>query len=177
MTDDPERPTVTQAVPTIGQIWRQLPLEQRQAMLEDFWQDEESGDQQVEALALLVQRFKFRPKTARTLPVGKKARYLVGMSSLPDSIAARALVSHHFLHRRPMMVAFLDALGLTHEDGVISDEVVKPDPEKLDAAVAVIAATYPREDVALYLATLAAQDAEAWGTLADRAEAKPSPEA
>ena len=32
-----------------------------------------------------------------------------------------------------MMAAFLDALGIAHEDGLIAqDETPKPDPEKLD---------------------------------------------
>ena len=51
------------------------------------------------------------------------------------AVAARALVNYHLERQRPMMGAFLDSLGITHENGLISEEnVTKPDAEKLKAA-------------------------------------------
>jgi hypothetical protein len=64
-----------------------------------------------------------------------------------------------------MMGAFLDALGIAHEEGVIQAEDVKPDVEKLAPAVTQIAGAYPQEDVSLYLNTLLCQDPETWGAL------------
>jgi hypothetical protein len=72
------------------------------------------------------------------------------------------------------MAAFLDALGVAHENGLIGDQAVIPqEPEKLQAAVKATAAAFPAEDLALYLSTLAFQDPETWGRLADLPEAHP----
>jgi hypothetical protein len=48
-----------------------------------------------------------------------------------------------------MMAAFLDTLGLAHEDGVIQEENVQPDATKLAPAVSAIRAAYPRRRGAL----------------------------
>ena len=71
-----------------------------------------------------------------------------------------------------MMGEFLDALGIAHENGLITEEnVPKPDRERLKAAVAQLASSHPPEDVALYLSTLVSQDPDTWGDLAVAAEA------
>ena len=161
----------------MGKLWRQMSPEQRQAALEAFWRDEEAGEQQLEALALLVQRLKFRPKSVRGLAIDKKVRYLASVPFLSDSITARALVAYHLAQHRPMMGAFLDALGLPHDNGLITEESVTPDKDKMPAAAQAIAAAYPRQDVALYLSTLTAQDPETWGALAEFPEASLEPTA
>ncbi len=57
---------------------------------------------------------------------------------------------------------------MAHDEGLIKDEtVVKPESEKLRAAVAQIAGKYPADDVALYLSTLVSQDPDTWGELAE----------
>jgi hypothetical protein len=66
------------------------------------------------------------------------------------------------------MGAFLDALGIQHEDGLIANENVEPaGAEKVRAAAAELGRSYPAEDVALYLSTLMWQDPDAWAPLAD----------
>jgi hypothetical protein len=72
-----------------------------------------------------------------------------------------------------MMGAFLDALGITHENGLISDEgVTKPSADQLRAAADDISGKYPADDVALYFSTLVSQDPETWGELADLPQTK-----
>ena len=63
------------------------------------------------------------------------------------------------------MGTFLDALGITHENGLIKDDDVKPDPLKIGPAAAQIAQQFPAEHVSLYLNTLLCQDPETWGAL------------
>ena len=83
---------------------------------------------------------KFRAKSVLKLPVEKKTRYLVDAATVSDTVAARALVNYHLGRQRPMMGDFLDALGVAHEEGLIKEEtVVKPESEKLRAAVEQIA--------------------------------------
>ena len=88
-----------------------------------FWRESDSADQQIEAMVLMAQKLKARPKYIATLPVDKKARHLAHFAGMPDVLAARLLVSYHLGHQRPMMAAFLDALGIEHDHGLIADDL------------------------------------------------------
>ncbi len=131
-----------------------------------FWLDEEATDDQVQAVMLISQRKKFRPKTVVSLDTDRKARHLASLASLPDAIAARALIVYHLAEQRRMMGAFLDALGVKHENGLIEEDALKPEPAKFASAAERIAQEYPAESVSLYLGTLLCQDPETWGGLA-----------
>jgi hypothetical protein len=141
--------------------------EQRLQAAQAFWQDEQATDDQMQAVLLISQQRKFRPKTVIGFDNDRKARQLATLGTLPDAVAARTLVLYHLASQRPLMGAFLDALGIAHENGLIEDDNVKPDPDKLGPAVAQISEAYPAEDVNLYLSTLVCQDPETWGGLAD----------
>lgn len=66
-----------------------------------------------------------------------------------------------------MMGAFLDGLGIAHEDGLIADEnVARPEAGKLRDAAAELSTKYPADEVALYFSTLVSQDPDTWGELA-----------
>ena len=130
-----------------------------------FWLDEDATDDQVQAVMLIAQQKKFRPKFILGLDIDRKARHLATLGSLPDAIAARVLIVYHLAEQRPMMGTFLDALGIRHEDGLIQDDEVKPDPAKIGAAAAQIAQQFPAEHVALYLNTLLCQDPKTWGAV------------
>ena len=100
-----------------------------------FWADEQAALEQAEAVALISQQIKFRPKSVISLPIDKKAKHLAGLAQVSDLLAARLLIAYHLEHQRPMMGAFLDLLGIAHEDGLIKDEEPKaPDAETLDKA-------------------------------------------
>ena len=153
-------------LPRPSQLWKQLPAERKQAAAEAFWSDRNASVEQAEAIVAIAQRIKFRPKSVIALPVEKKARHLLALGTISELIAARLLVAYHLAEQRPMMGAFLDALGITHEEGLISeDEVEPPSAERLQQAATTIAGAYPAGDVALYLSTLRWQDPETWGGL------------
>ena len=80
------------------------------------------------------------------------------------------LVLYHLAEQRPLMSAFLDAAGIKHENGMIEDDALAPDPAKVRTAATTIASAHPKEDVALYLTTLFWQDPTAWGALAEALE-------
>ena len=141
--------------------------EQRRQAAQAFWRDEEAADDQVQAVLLISQQKKFRPKTVLSLDEERKTRHLASLPTLPDALAARILVIYHLAAQRPMMSAFLDALGIGHENGLIKDDGAKPAAAKIGPAVARIAQEYPTADVALYLNTLVCQDPETWESLRD----------
>jgi len=147
-------------------IWKRLSTERRIKAAEVFWSDEQSTEQQVEAVAAIASHMKFRTKSVVALALERKARYLATLPGIPETVAARALVSYHLQHQRPMMGAFLDALGIAHEDGLISEEnVTAPDAEKVRSAASELASRFPTQDVSLYFSTLVSQDPETWSEL------------
>ena len=150
---------------TPSRLWKRLSLDQRTRVAHAFWSDPEALDDQVQAALLIAQQKKFRPKTVVGLDVDRKARHLATLGSVPDATAARALVVYHLAEQRPMMGAFLDALGIAHENGLIQEDSVKPDAAKMGPAVAQLTQQFPVEDVRLYLSTLLSQDPETWGAL------------
>jgi hypothetical protein len=151
-----------------SQLWKDLPPERRQQAAEAFWRDEHAGAEQAEVLAMIAQKIKFRPKSVIALPVDKKARYLTTLAGVSEMVAARLLVAYHLEHQRPMMASFLDALKITHDNGLIADEELTPPANELLAeAAAHLATLYPAQDVRAYLTTLVWQDPETWGALSD----------
>lgn len=142
-----------------------MTLDQRQRAARAFWQEPEATDDQIQAALLIAQQKKFRAKTVIALDVDRKARHLASLASLPEAIAARALIVYHLADQRPMMGAFLDELGIAHENGLIKDDSVKPDAVKLGPAAEKISKQFPPDDVRLYFDTLRCQDPETWSAL------------
>lgn len=160
-------------IPRPSQLWKQLSPERKQQAAEAFWQDDNASLEQAEAVAAIAQRIKFRAKSVIALPVEKKARHLAALGGVSELLAARLLIAYHLSHQRPMMASFLDALGIAHEDGLIAEEeIAPPDAARLQQAAKAIAASYPADDVALYLSTLTWQDPDTWGALADVPESR-----
>src|SRR5438132_13654146 len=150
---------------TPSRLWKHMSLDQRTRIARAFWGDTEATDDQVQAALLIAQQKKFRPKTVIGLDVERKARHLATLGPMPEQIAARALIVYHLAEQRPMMGAFLDALGIAHENGLIQEEEVKPDAKKIAPAAAQIAKQFHAEDVRIYPNTLLCQDPEPSGPL------------
>ena len=160
-------------IPRPSQLWKQLPPERKIQAADAFWQDDNAGIEQAEAVAAIAQRIKFRAKSVLTMPREKKARQLAALPAVSELVAARLLVAYHLEQHRPMMGAFLDALGIPHDNGLIADEDLSPPSrERIGEAARALAASYPAEDVALYLSTLIWQDPETWGALAEAPESR-----
>ena len=157
---------MTETTLTPSRLWKQMTLDQRTRAARAFWADPEATDDQVQAAFLIAQQKKFRPKTVIGLDLDRKAKHLATLGGLPDAMAARTLIVYHLAEQRPMMGAFLDALGIAHENGLIQEDAVKPDADKIGPAAAHLAKQFPAEDVRVYLNTLLSQDPETWGGLA-----------
>jgi hypothetical protein len=154
-----------------SRLWKRMPSDRRVAAAELFWGDDQSAEQQAEAVAAIAAYMKFRMKSVVSLPVEKKSKYLSTLPTVSDAVAARALVNYHLERQRPMMAAFLDGLGIAHENGLITEErVTRPDREKLRALAAELATKFPADDVSLYFSTLVSQDPDTWGDLAEMPE-------
>jgi hypothetical protein len=158
-------------IPRPSQLWKRLSSERKLLAADAFWQDENAATEQAEAVVMIAQRIKFRIRSVQALPRDKKARHLVNLGAVSELVAARLLVAYHLHHQRAMMAAFLDALGIAHDNGLIAEEELRaPSADRLRDAARTIGTSYPAEDVALYLATLTWQDPETWAGLAELPE-------
>lgn len=150
-------------------LWKDLPPDRRVAAAEAFWRDDESPEirvQQLEAAALLARRLNFRPRSVQALSIERRARHLAQVQDVSDLVATRALIAYHFANQRPLMAAFLDALGIAHENGLIADETVDPpDAARISAALATVRQSFDAPDVDLYLRTLVALDGDTWAAI------------
>src|SRR5258706_7823190 len=154
-----------------SRLWKQLSAERKLQAADAFWRDENAANEQAEAIGLIAQRIKFRLKSVITMPVEKKSQYVLSMPAVSEMLAARLLVAYHLAHQRPMMGAFLDALGISHEEGIIAEVDVKPpSADALKKAASSLAASYPAGGVSLYLSTLVWQDPDTWVALAELPE-------
>jgi len=156
-----ETPTLTPAL-----IWREMSAAQRLAAAEPFWADEDSVSQQVEAVQAIARQLHFRPQSVVKLAPEKLARHLASVHKVSESLAGRLLVVYHLSTQRPLLEAFLDHLGIAHQEGLIAEDGEHtPAPDALQAAVDALRLRFPAQDVRLYLRTLAAQDPETWSGL------------
>jgi hypothetical protein len=155
--------------PTATRLWKRLTREERLAAASAFWADtppELVGG----ALGAIVSARHVRPQVARTMSPEARAQALAAILEPGETVAASLLVALHLAARRPMLSAFLDALGLPHEDGVLKDEAEgskPPTPETIGEAARRLLSSFPKAEVALYLNTLWLQDSGRWAALAD----------
>jgi hypothetical protein len=67
--------------------------------------------------------------------------------------------------QRTMLVDFLDALGIAHNEGVVDDLPKEMDDAKLKTAVDALLAKYPPEAVAVYLHAFNDMNEASWANL------------
>lgn len=158
---------------TATRLWKSLPPEDRLAAASTFFA-EPPPELAGAALSALVRARHLRPQAARALPPDAQARILATVLDPGEPLAQGLLVSLHLGHRRPLLGAFLDALSLPHEDGVLKDEEGAPEPGPLTADEAragrAALAAFPAGQVQTYLNTLWLQDPDRWGALEGASE-------
>src|SRR5687768_16711692 len=153
-------------------LWKEMPPEKRLVAANAFWADEHGHEQQVEVIVALARKLNFRPKSVPALPLERRAKLLAGMD-VSDAVASRALIAYHLSAERPMMGAFLDALNIEHDNGLITaEEVPPPDKGKLTEGVRTLKATFPEDAVRLYLHTLLLLDGDTWADLSGLLDAE-----
>lgn len=151
---------------TSSRLWKSLPREERLLAAHAFFQ-EPSPDLYGSALGALAQARNMRPQAARALDPEAQARILATVLDPGESLAQGLLVALHLAERRTLLAAFLDALELPHEDGILTDEADAAPAPTAEAAGAAVEALgeFPAEQVRAYLNTLWLQDPERWATL------------
>jgi len=149
------------------EVWRALGDEERLEATDAFWSHFDRDRESVrQAMSWLATSLRFRPRTVSRFSPSKKAKYLA-RRSCPDGIIPDILVALHFERRRGLMATFLDAAGIGHEDGHITDDAAE-EAASMDALVAAIVEVQsnanPRE-LDLYLTVLCCMGNDLWTNL------------
>jgi hypothetical protein len=155
---------------TANRLWKSLSQDERRAAADHFFR-ETPRELAASAVAVLAKARNMRPQAARSLTVDAQARILASVLDPGEPLAQGLLVSLHLAERRPLLAAFLDALSMPHENGVLAEEAEStppPTPEQARKGIAALAA-FPRTQVLTYVNTLLLQDPERWKAL-ERAE-------
>jgi hypothetical protein len=103
---------------------------------------------------------RFRPQAIQKIPLEKRAKLAKNwIEQRRNAELCYELFGTYLVkNRRELVTGFLDATGVPHEDGMISDlERARPDPARLPAAVSELERRFGAEDVTLYLALCAEQ--------------------
>jgi hypothetical protein len=156
---------------TATRLWKALSREERLLAASAFFRDP-APDLIGSALGVVVEARRMRPQAARALPPEARARIVATVLDPGETLAQGLLVSLHLAERRPLLVAFLDALEWPHDNGLLTEdgESAAP-PSRAAAGEAVKAlAPYPRDQVQTYLNTLWLQDPERWAALPEAAD-------
>ena len=151
---------------TIRKLWKALTPEERTAAITASLQDDENGWVKTTTRTAIAGALKFRPQTVATWPRQKMIAEAARLPLDDAQLLSAYLVDLHLGTRRPMMAAFLDSVGVKHENGRIDTESSGPievSPEKVAAAADELAQKFPPDEVVTYFLTLLLQDAETWG--------------
>jgi hypothetical protein len=152
--------------PTAVRVWKRLSAAERHSAANHLFA-EPTPENVGAALGAIARARRMRPQAVRTMPAEDQARALAAILDPGEPLAGSLLVALHLGERRPLLSAFLDALGLPHEDGILKDDAGEtPTPDALRTAVGALAG-FPRDHVALYLNTLFLQDAERWAAIGE----------
>lgn len=150
---------------TVRRLWKALTPEERTAGITASLDDDEEGWMKASTRAAVAAALRFRPQTVAQFPRSKLVSEAARLPIDDAQLLGGYLIDLHLGHRRPMMKAFLDALGIENDDGRIDSEKTEVSPQE-DAAVAraadLIAARHPLDDVVTYFLTLLLQDAATW---------------
>jgi len=96
------------------------------------------------------------------------------LSRPPLEVAATSLISAWLLKKHaPMLAAFLDALGVKHENGVVDDLPASMDDAALKSAVEGLLTQYPPPVVAVYLHAFNDMNEAKWANLQTLLETDP----
>lgn len=153
-----------------ARLWAALDADTRQLAARALYRhDWGNAPTRREADLAIALGMRFRDALVRQLPVDKRAAYLAKSVAPDDGLASSLLLALHLENRRALLGAFLDALGLPHDDGLIAEDHEVPPQEagRLSAAAATLFERFDAADVEIYLATLVAIDPGTWGALVD----------
>lgn len=124
------------------------------------------------ALKAVAEARKLRPVFLERQPRSQQHSTMLAALSRPalDLVAGTIVRGWLLKKQNPMLCDFLDALGITHKEGVVEDLPATMDDAKLATATDVLLAKYPQETVAVYLNAFNDMNQANWPNLKTKLE-------
>jgi hypothetical protein len=119
------------------------------------------------ALASAAQAKKVRPVFLERQPRADRHRFMLAALARPDlnMVAGNVLSGWLVKNQQPLLVDFLNALKVSHQNGVVENLPDKVDDTELKNAVNLLLDKNPPEIVALYLHAFYSMNEANWPTL------------
>ncbi|NOZ79733.1 MAG: hypothetical protein GXP48_11255 [Acidobacteria bacterium] len=160
-----EQRNLSQAIEDRGAyaVWDLLNEDEKRAAAAATWKNADHESRSALEVAL-AKELKFRPKTVGHLPAEKVSGRLVHLAKkLPDTVIFQFLFHLHLDGRKPLLIEFLDDVGLPNDDGVLDlpDDTDPPDTAKVAEAAQRLIDAHGHQAL-IYLATLKVADKEFW---------------
>ncbi|MDD4932201.1 MAG: hypothetical protein PHO89_01880 [Methylacidiphilaceae bacterium] len=133
-------------------LWQEIPEE----LVHEVLLDVRESDKRLYRVVVELTSRRLGVRQAKLLEMPKLERHDLSrrVLSLPESETISAHLFSHWLvhHRAPMLCAWLDTLGISHDgQGVVEEFPQEPPAEKLRDALEGLLARFPSQDVAIYL--------------------------
>ncbi|SRR5258708_5857817 len=124
------------------------------------------------ALKAVAEARKLRPVFLERQPRTQQHSVMLTALSRPalDLVAGTLIRGWLLKKHNAMLCDFLDALGITHKEGVVEDLPATMDDAKVAAATDVLLAKYPHEAVAVYLNAFNDMNQANWPNLKTKLE-------
>ena len=163
MTD--EKVSLRKAVKARGPlaVWDLMTDEEKKAAAVALWTNADRESRMAVEM-LVAKEMKFRPQSVRKLSADRVAPRLARLAAeMPESAFFQFLFHYHMAEGRELMVEYLDAVGLPHEDGVLDlpEDAEPPTGEAAAGPARELIAKHGRSAL-VYLGTLAVADADFW---------------
>jgi len=160
-----EKMTLKDAVESRGPlaVWDLMTDDEKKQAAAALWVNADRESRMAVEM-VVAKEMKFRPQSVRKLSAEKVAPRLAKLAAeMPATAFFQFLFHFHMAEGRELMVEYLDAVGLPHQDGVLDlpDEFEAPTAEAAAGPARDLIAKHGREAL-VYLATLAVADAEFW---------------
>ena len=126
-------------------------------------------------LGSVAEARKLRPIFLERQPRPQRHATMLATLSRPslELVSGNLLRTWLLKKHKQMLIDFLDALGIAHQEGVVDELPATMDEAKLRAAVDALLAKYPPEVVAVYLHAFSEMNTVGWVSLKPMLETDP----
>jgi len=160
-----EAQTLKDAIDTRGPyaVWDLMDEDEQREAATALWDNADRESRAVIELTL-AKDLKFRTQSVRRLPADRVVGRLMRLAEqVPENVLFQFLFHLHMVGRRPLLIEFLDAVGLPHSEGVLEleDDTPNPDPAAVEKAATDLLQAHGHQAL-VYLGTLKVADGDFW---------------
>lgn len=159
---------------TVRDVWSALTVAEKDDACQVFLEGKDtfSSDVLPRVLQELAVALKFRVTFLKRLPMGEKVRHLRRLADSPTlrHVCDDLLRSWVVRRKTEMLVCFVEAQGLKHNNGIVDDSVTQADLKSVKKGVQAVLKQFPPREVALYMGIMLSAGGDFWVGLSEAVE-------